>query len=141
MIQRKQTIWLFLVAVIAFILTNAPLYTGTMAGQVSKSFITKESLLLFAVTAITGLLALIALFLFKNRKLQLRLATFGIILSLALVGLEVWQINSFRLENSTLTGFYAWGALLPIAMFVFFIMAASGIRKDEKLIKSLDRLR
>ena len=141
MIQRKQTIWLFLVAVISFILTNAPLYTGTMAGQVSKSFITKESLLLFAVTAITGLLALIALFLFKNRKLQLRLATFGIILSLALVGLEVWQINSFRLENSTLTGFYAWGALLPIAMFVFFIMAASGIRKDEKLIKSLDRLR
>jgi hypothetical protein len=141
MIQRVQTIWLLLAVIIAFVLTTAPLYTGTMAGQVVKTFITKESLLLFAVTAITGLLALIAIFLFKNRKLQKRFTTFGILFSIALVGLEVWQISEFRQENSTLTGSYAWGALLPIALVFFFIMAASGIRKDEKLIKSLDRLR
>jgi hypothetical protein len=53
----------------------------------------------------------------------------------------VWQISRFQADNSILKGSYYWGGLLPIAVMVCFILAASAIRKDEKLVKSLDRLR
>jgi uncharacterized membrane protein len=112
-----------------------------MAGEVVRTFFTKENLLLFAVAAIIGLIALVAIFLFKNRKQQLKFTNIGILLSAALVGLEFWQIGGFRQENSSLMGSYAWGAILPIILILFFIMASAGIRKDQKLIKSLDRLR
>jgi hypothetical protein len=62
-------------------------------------------------------------------------------MSIALIALEVWQIGVFEKSSGILKGTYYWGALLPIAMMIFFILAASNIRKDDKLIKSLDRLR
>jgi hypothetical protein len=38
-------------------------------------------------------------------------------------------------------GGYAFGSVLPIFSLVFLILAIRGINKDEKLVKSLDRLR
>jgi len=141
MIQRKQTIWLLLAAIAGFLITRVPLYAGTLVGEVVKTYTATENLLLFAVTIIAALLALVAVFLFKNRKLQMKLAVTGVIVSVALIALEVWQVAEFGRTNSILRGTYSWGALLPIAMTIFFILAAVNIRKDEKLVKSLDRLR
>jgi len=141
MIQRKQTIWLLLAAIAGFLITRVPLYAGTLVGEVVKTYTATENLLLFAVTIIAALLALVAVFLFKNRKLQMKLAVTGVIVSVALIALEVWQVAEFGRTNSILRGTYSWGALLPIAMTIFFILGAVNIRKDEKLVKSLDRLR
>ncbi len=141
MIQRKQTIWLLLAAITGFLLTRVPLYTGTLTGQVVRMFTATESLLLFAVAIVAALLGLIPVFLFKNRPLQLKLSVLGVLVSIGFIALEVWQIGEFRQSNTLLKGSYYWGALLPIAMAVFFILAAINIRKDEKLVKSLDRLR
>lgn len=141
MIQRKQTIWLLLAAIAGFLITRVPLYAGTLVGEVVKTYTATENLLLFAVTIVAALLALVAVFLFKNRKLQMKLAVAGVVFSLALIALEVWQVGEFSKTNSILRGTYLWGALLPIAMTIFFILAAVNIRKDEKLVKSLDRLR
>ena len=141
MIQRVQTIWLLLAAVAGFLLTQVPIYVGSLAGVVARKYSATENLLMFALAAVAALLGFIAIFLFKNRKTQLRLTTIGIFVSIALIAIEVWQIGSFGEANPTLKGSYYWGALLPIAMMVFFIMAASNIRKDEKLVKSLDRFR
>ena len=141
MIQRKQTLWLLIAAIAAFFLTRLPLYKGVMPGDVVKYFTATENLLLFATTAIAGLLGFAAIFLFKNRKLQLKLAVFGLLASIGLIALEVWQIDAFKANDITMTGTYYWGALLPIAMTMFFFLAISGIKKDEKLIKSLERFR
>ena len=143
MIQRKQTIWLLLAALSAYFMTRIPLYKGVLPGDAVKFFSTTESLLLFAVAAIGGLLALVAVFLFKNRKLQLKITTFGLLCSIALIFLEVWQTGLFKDQYLTanMQGTYYWGALLPVAMVIFFFLAISGIRKDEKLIKSLERFR
>jgi hypothetical protein len=141
MIQRVQTIWLLLAAIAGFLTTRVPLYAGTLAGEVVKKYSATESLLLFAVTVITALFALIAVFLFKNRRTQMRFTALGLLMSVVLIALEVWQIGEFEKSNAVLKGTYYWGALLPIAMVIFFILAAINIRRDEKLVKSLDRLR
>ena len=141
MIQRKQTIWLFLAAVCGFVFTQIPLFVATTALNTIRKFVATESLLLFAVSIAVALLALATIFLFKNRPLQFRLAVTGIFVSIGLIALEVWQIEVFRNANAASKASYSWGSLLPIAMTIFFWLAASGISKDQKLIKSLDRLR
>lgn len=141
MLQRVQTIWLFLAAVCGFALTQVPLFTGRLANEVVKKVIATESLLLFALSIGTALLAVACLFLFKNRPLQFKLSILGIILSAIIVGLEVWHIENFRRTTTLVRGSYYWGGLLPIAMVILFILAARGIYKDEKMIKSLNRLR
>lgn len=141
MIQRIQTIWLLLAAVAGFLITQVPLYQGTLASQTVKRYFATESLLLFAVAIIAALSALIAIFLFKNRSAQIKLTIFGILASVAFIALEVWQADNFSKSNGILKLSYLWGALLPVAMIFFFILAAKNIRKDRKLVKSLDRLR
>jgi peptidoglycan/LPS O-acetylase OafA/YrhL len=141
MIQRVQTIWLLLAAIAGFLITQIPLYLGTFAGDVIKKYTATESLLLFAVAIIGALLALVAIFLYKNRSNQIRLAILGIVVSIALIVLEVSQIDLFQQTPGILKATYYWGALLPVAMVIFFILAAINIRKDNKLVKSLDRLR
>ncbi|MCW3115245.1 MAG: hypothetical protein JWR18_3641 [Segetibacter sp.] len=141
MIQRVQTIWLLLAAIAGFLSTQMPLYAGTLAGDVPKLYYATESLLLFAVAIIGALLAIISIFLYKNRGTQMRFVGLGIFVSIALIALEVWQIGTFGQSGGMVSGTYYWGALMPIAMLIFFILAAVNIRKDNKLVKSLDRLR
>ena len=141
MIQRVQTIWLLLAAITGFIVTQAPLYEGILAGQAVKRFFATENFLLFAVAIIASFSALVAVFLFRNRSVQIKLTIFGILVSVGFIALEIWQAQNFEKTNGILKLSYLWGALLPIAMIVFFIFAAINIRKDTKLVKSLERLR
>ena len=141
MIQRIQTIWLFLAAIAGFFMTRVPLYEGS-TGSVPVTYTATESLLLFALTIVAALLAFVSIFLFKNRKQQMRFSLLGMLLSIMLTGLVVYMFDSFKTANPGFTkSSYSWGALLPLAMIIFFIMAWNNMRKDEKLIKSLDRLR
>ena len=141
MIQIKQTIWLLLAAITGILITQVPLFAANLAGETIRSFIATESLLLFAVAIVAALVGLLSIFLFKNRPLQMKFTVAGFILSIGFVALEIWKIDEFRDANVALKGSYYWGALLPIAMAIFFFLAARNIRKDEKLVKSLDRLR
>ena len=141
MIQRIQTIWLFLAAIAGFFMTRVPLYEAS-TGSVPVTYTATESLLLFALTIVAALLAFVSIFLFKNRKQQMRFSLLGILLSIIITGLVVYMFDSFKTANPGFTkSSYSWGALLPLAMIIFFIMAWNNMRKDEKLIKSLDRLR
>lgn len=141
MIQRVQTIWLLLAAVCGFALTQVPLFTGRLPNEIIRRVLATESLLLFALIIGAACLALACIFLFKNRPLQFKLSVTGVILSIIITGLEVWYIEGFKRVNTLVKGTYYWGGLLPIAMIVFFILATRGIYKDEKVIKSLNRLR
>jgi FtsH-binding integral membrane protein len=112
-----------------------------MANEIVKRVIATESLLLFALSIGAALLAIACIFLFKNRPLQFKLSVVGVILSIIIIGLEVWHIENFRKVTTLVRGSYYWGGLMPIAMAVCFILAARAIYKDEKMIKSLNRLR
>ena len=141
MIQRIQTIWLALAAICGFAMAKVPLFNATLADKTNRIYLASESLVVFALCIAVAVMAAVAIFLYKKRPTQYKLAVTGIILSLAVIGLMVYNIEDFKKGIQMIKGTYQWGGLLPIAMVIFLWMAASGIRKDEKLVKSLDRLR
>lgn len=142
MIQRVQTLWLVIVALTAFATSQLTLYVGTLPNGTELPLKLSANLLLAIVIIILGILALICVFLYKNRKLQFKLSVLGVIFSVGFLFLEYYVVeNSFKPNHSILTGSYQIGALLPVVMIVFFFLAARGIYKDEKLVKSMDRLR
>jgi uncharacterized membrane protein YqjE len=141
MIQRVQTIWLALAAAAGFTMSSAPLFVATLTNQTKRTFLATESLLSFALIIAVACMALVAIFLYKNRTLQFKLTVTGILLSIGVIGLQVWAIDGFKKSTPILSGTYQWGGLLPVAMVIFLFLAARGIRKDQKLMNSLDRLR
>ena len=122
-------------------MANTPLFKATLTDQTERSILAAESLLAFALAVGIACLSAVAIFLYKNRKTQYKLALSGAFLSAVVIGLQVWYVEAFKKSTPIVQGTYQWGGLLPIAMMIFLFLAASGIRKDEKLIKSLDRLR
>ena len=141
MIQRVQSIWLLLAAAGAFFAYTLPLFIGKLADNTERTFLMGEKLLLVAMLIGTGLLALLTIFLFKNRKLQFKLCILGVFLSIGIIALEYYFVESFKKENLIVSGTYQLGALLPIVMMILFIFASRGIYRDDKLVKSVDRLR
>jgi len=81
-------------------------------------------------------LSLFTIFRFKNRKSQLSFIWLNLLVTL---GLLAWIL--VRINNMVGSGGYRLGAFVPVAVIILLFMARSGIRKDEKLLKSLDRLR
>lgn len=141
MIQRIQSLWLLLAGVAGLLTYKLPIWTGTLQDGSIKNFVGTENLLYFAANIATCLLGFVTIFLFKNRKTQKNLAWVGFLLSLVLIGLEVWIVNDYKTSNNFMQSSWKFGAIMPILMVIFFSLAIGGIRNDEKLIKSLDRLR
>jgi peptidoglycan/LPS O-acetylase OafA/YrhL len=141
MIQRIQSVWLFLAGVAGLLTYKLPIWTGILQDGSLKNFLGNENLLYFAANIATVLLAFVAIFLFKNRPLQKNMAWLGFLLSIVLIALEVYIANSYETELNLQQSSWKFGAIMPLLMIIFFFLAVQGIRKDEKLIKSLDRLR
>jgi hypothetical protein len=85
-------------------------------------------------------LSLITIFFFKNRKMQLRLSLLLIVFcSLLIVALiHVYIITTTRYDARMVPGFKM---ILPLIILVITILAYRGIKKDDQLVKSYDRLR
>ena len=141
MIQRIQSIWFLLAGVAGMLTYKLPIWSGTLQDNSLKNFLGTENLLYFAANIATVLLAFVAIFMFKNRNLQKNLGWFGLLLSIALIGLEVYVVSDYESTLNLKQASWKFGALMPILMIIFFFLAIQGIRKDEKLIKSLERLR
>ncbi len=139
MLQRMQSVWLLLAAIFAFLTIKFSFYSGNIetAGQPSSfQYLTAGfNIMILILTVALVCIAAIDIFLYKNRKLQARLAILGILLSLLNIFLYFKQIPKFAVGNYDLT------AILVFLIPVFFFLATRGIFKDQKLVKSLDRLR
>ena len=136
MIQRIQSIYLFLAALVAAGLHFAiPVY-GTTDGAPVYAVDHVELVAMFFGSA---LLSLIAIFLFKNRKLQFVLGRLNIILNFILLGVLVYQ--SQLLSGGAAAPEKGIGMLIPLISIVFIALANKAIKRDEDLVKSVDRLR
>ena len=136
MIQRIQTLWL-LVAVAAGLLSiKFPFYTGTLVvNNAYLSLTAAENIPILILTVISVLVSFVTIFLFKNRKMQTNLTLLNIFISIILVVLYFLQLKNFSTGHFSLTSIFVF--VLPIAL----IMTLIGVRRDEKVIRSLDRLR
>lgn len=132
MIQRIQTLFLALAALAIGLLFAMP-YVEV---QKDDYFVQEYTpMMIFAGILIVGYLATI--FLFKNRPLQLRITRILTIFLVALVGYAVYQLYQVNFKELV----FEPGGLLPLFAGYFGSRAASKINADEKLVKSVDRLR
>ncbi len=155
MIQRIQSVWLFLATASIFSLFLFPYLqlispTGTamslkvtgvyenINGQMVQ---TQEFLGLTIAAVILALIPFGIIFLYRDRKRQV---IFSIAVIFLIVGFSFWLVQSakavigdvaLRSEN------YGIGVILPSIAILFVILAIRGIRRDDKLIRSADRLR
>lgn len=135
MIQRIQTIWLLLAAAASLATLKFSFYSGNKDNNLFAELNGSSHFLLLILTVGVALAAIAAVFLFKNRKLQIKVTLAGFLVQLVVLIFYFMQTPKFVTGNITLT------SLFSFAVPVFFILAWLGIRKDEKLIKSMDRLR
>ncbi|MEP6749486.1 MAG: DUF4293 domain-containing protein [Bacteroidota bacterium] len=139
MIQRMQTVWLLLATVSAFLTCKLSFFSGNIIGddkiKVFSQLTASFNLILLVLTVILGSVSFLAIFLYKNRKLQLRITLAAILLSIVIPILYYMQAQKF------VEGTYSITAVISILIPVLLILAARGINSDQKLVKSLDRLR
>ena len=141
MLQRMQSVWLLLASVCAILTIKYSFYSGNIVepGELPRfEYLTAtHNLRILILTIALVSIAAIDIFLYKNRKLQGRLAILGIVLSFLNIFLYLKEIHLFA-ENQ---GSHTITAVFVFAIPILFYLAARGIYRDQKLVKSLDRLR
>ncbi|MFD2286378.1 DUF4293 family protein [Pedobacter petrophilus] len=155
MIQRIQSIWLFLATLSLILMLFLPLATKVANGSESeiytnglhhifegkngKALKAEVFLPLIIANVIVILMCFINIFNFKRRTLQKRVAIFTII---AIIGFAFWcSIYAKELPGGIEGASFGIGAYLPALAILFIVLAIFGINKDERLIRSAERLR
>jgi phosphatidylserine synthase len=145
MIQRKQSLWLFLAA-----LLNAGVFlfniyeTKTVVNGVETLGHIKigDDLPALLIAIVMVLLPLVTIFMYKDRKRQIRMSAMGIVATCSFITLMLARVGKLSKQTPPPTdGNYWIGMILPFVAIIFLILAIIGIRKDEKLVRSADRLR
>lgn len=157
MLQRIQTVYLFLAALAGILLFFFPLanFYDEILGNY-RFFITGVEPMdpnpkmvfsfwftspLWIITAAATLLPLVTLLLYNNRILQIRLVAFNILFFILLIVL-VFLFYAGKVERLTQIGpAYQEGVFFPLVSLLFLILANRSIRKDESKVKAADRLR
>ena len=140
MIQRKQTLWLLLATVAAVLTFLYPFSTGiekvdNTTMERPTEIIAGEHLLLMLLTVASIIISTVSIFLFKNRGQQKMLCIIGLLIGL---GICFFYIS---LTLKLIKYVPALWAVLPFIVVISYFLAYRGIRSDEKLVKSLDKLR
>lgn len=136
MIQRIQSLFLLVVILLnAVLVFYLPLWTTS--DDVEIYAISQP--IAISLFLLSSLVTLITIFLFKKRKIQFVLGRLNIILNFVLVGVfAYWTLSLPGEMDISEKGI---GMLLPIISIVFIALANKAIKKDEDLVKSVDRLR
>ncbi len=140
MLQRIQTIWLLLASACAGLSMKFSFFSGNKPaapGQPSVfQSLTATSTIFIDICTVTLLVGcLLNIFNYKNRKRQFRSTVGLILISIMNLALYYEETKKFTEGNWSLTA--AFAIIIPVLLF----LAARGIRKDQRLVKSLDRLR
>ncbi len=157
MLQRIQTVY-FVIAFIAIALLFSKLPIATFqlinVGNIplnvipsyqnpdlSQDLYTNVSILpLQLIIGALILLIIISTIMYRNRPLQLRITMFAFLLNVVLIIVLFFTADNMQKDLNT-TAKYQFGAILPLISLILLILASKGIKKDEKLVKSADRIR
>ena len=140
MIQRIQTVFLFLAFIVSGVLPFVlPLWT---TGNGEHYYFIKN-LGFVALFGLSTTLSIVSILSYKKRKNQFVMGRLNIILNLILLGLFVYQSQNLsgEADPSVAVSEKGIGMLLPIVSIVLLSLANRAIKKDEDLVKSVDRLR
>jgi small-conductance mechanosensitive channel len=137
MIQRIQTIYLLLAFVVTGIL---PFFIPLWTMNNGSAYFFMQNQVYVIVFGLSTTLTLLSIVSYKKRQNQFVIGRLNIILNLILLGLFVYR--SLNLSGETLAvSEKGIGMFLPIVAIVLLVLANKAIKKDEDLVKSVDRLR
>jgi hypothetical protein len=136
MLQRIQTVYLILSM---FVMGALYMWFPVVEDAAKNVVIDRSEPLVLGLILAPVVLTLISIFNFKKRQQQFVLNRLSIILNFVLLGVFVYR--SLRVSGETLVSEKGIGVLLPIISIVFLVLANKAIKRDEDLVKSVDRLR
>jgi hypothetical protein len=155
MLQRIQSFYLFIVVVLLLMIFFNPLaiffdqsgnlymllYIGVEKLTSSGWIIIKHSVLTSFLLVISIILTLVSIVLYKNRKIQIKVCYILMILlfcaTCTIFLTYKWVQMQFLLKNSNLS----MSSILPVISIILVYLAIIAIKKDEKLVRSADRIR
>ena len=153
MLQRIQTVYLLLIVVLTITTLFLPLAVlqagndlfsfdasgvSTLMGEPELIYPTWG---LFVLTAIIAIVALVTIFLFKRRILQIRLCVFNALLMLGFYGFFAYLAYNFTSSFEGMSLNVRFGLAFPLVNLILDYLAIRNIGADEALVRSLDRLR
>ncbi len=139
--QRIQTIFLLLAAASNFVMLVPAMTFSSVSALSTEGIMADGKFNVYDFGGMQWLLglaagaSLAAIFLFRNRSLQTKVTFVAGVVAVALLGFAVGVLYRNHFSPNGL----AW--IGPIAAMVFNGLAIRGIRKDEKTVRSMDRLR
>jgi len=151
MIQRIQTLFLLTAAILSGMLLtgdlirlaagNSTVFSLSFAGMVDQGGDVLQRLWpMTIILAIVPLLALVAIFFYRNRPLQMRLTMLVLLLSLGTLILGAFYVLMFD-RKIDVTVMWRVKVLFPLISAILAWLAYRAIMKDEARVKSYDRLR
>ena len=145
MIQRIQTLYLLLVVVLTGLALWLPLVDFTVGADTCTltAFGLKDAAgITFLVAAC--LVPLVTIFLFKRRLVQIRLCAVELVLLIgagAMMGIYFYLCNRYFADSEFYSHTLKISLVFPLVCLVFDLLALRAIFRDEKLVRSLDRIR
>jgi hypothetical protein len=158
MIQRIQTFFLLIALICSVLLFFFPLagiygdtstylfyvykFQNMVPGEASQ-FNNTAVIPLAAINGLMGIIILVSIFTYRNRVMQMRLVRLGIFLDIILVALIFFIYAGIIERTLFVTPDYMSeaGIYFPLAALVFLILANRYIQRDERMVRSIDRLR
>lgn len=151
MIQRIQSLYLFLAAVALGLIFFFPLANLSNSQDIIIFNVTgfsKFSILekiptwpLIVIDLLSLLITIIVIGLFKKRPLQIRLIRIALMLNLGFIALTYFVYGDHLANMIKMQINYSIGSVFPLIALIFHVLAMYSINKDERLIKSIDRIR
>lgn len=156
MIQRKQTLFLVVVIIASVLMFFFPLanFIGIKDSLILNIYSVKSLVpdkifpngLVFVLPILSAdlfviVFSLITIFLFKNRKRQLHIIRLNILVEVLFIAMFFFYYVGSLEKLTGGTANYQAGIFMPLIATIFLVLAYFGVMKDEKLVRSADRLR
>ena len=138
MIQRIQTVYLILTFLVTGVLM---FFTPLWTLNTGKAFYFMQDQLYTVLLGLSTMLSIVSIISYKKRQNQFVMGRLNIILNLILLGLFVYRSLNLSGETVNAVSEKGIGMFLPIVAIVLLVLANKAIKKDEELVKSVDRLR
>lgn len=139
MIQRIQTIYLLLAAIAMMTVLAIPIaYSMQDTGTMVDLYIS-ENMPAMILAFLSAVASLVGIVLFKNRKLQMRVAL--VAMAFSMFALAAICFFDFFNKAIPVTSVNYVALFMPVFSLIFNSLGYRGIQSDEKLVRSMDRLR
>jgi hypothetical protein len=150
MLQRMQTLYFlgalvllitcFFIPLAEVVTASGPSGAFTLSGLKNINITTDIKLLIVILSAITSTILFVNIFGYKNRKRQMKISMTIIILLVCIIGTLLFQLIQFRKEPGMII-LFKLPLVFPLISIIFTYLGYRGIKKDDELVRSYDRLR